>query len=434
MNNAANAIGAGSGGVVNAAGYGSGGSTNQADAAFAKQGNKNWLLISTTDRVPATSNSWVNLNTGATGTVSANHVIKLWPVANGFYRVEVRIVSSGAGSSTLTTTIAPADADNTLTCTGDGATVNAWIWGVQHQQNDPWPSSYIATTTASVSRVADSAPTRAHGSIPQSRTLYIDMTEIGSALTGGNGFMLQMGSNLNGMSIRNAGTGANNYGILYNNSTAALGGPLSGNPAVGQEIELRVAAGNVGDATGGQSLDRGAETTATNTTASPYPIAYGTANYALGFTLVAPLAIRSFKDVLGPQSMACHEELLMRSTLSIAPTIPVNADLTPDGRFKVLRQFGAAADLQRAIPNPRPAAGRGPANATLVLHDGATDWSWGDLLTGHPALQALVLFAHWREADGFHIGTKAQMALRGAAVLQTYLTDAPPHMWFGDPP
>ena len=76
-----------------------GGSTNQADAASAKQGNKNWLLISTTDRVPATSNSWVDLNTGATGTVSANRVIKLWPVAN---RVEVRIVSSGAGSSTLT--------------------------------------------------------------------------------------------------------------------------------------------------------------------------------------------------------------------------------------------------------------------------------------------------------------------------------------------
>ena len=35
----------------------------------------------------------------------------------------------------------------------------------------------------------------------------------------------------------------------------------------------------------------------------------------------------------------------MRSTLSIAPTIPANADLTPDGRYKVLRQFGAAAGI-----------------------------------------------------------------------------------------
>jgi hypothetical protein len=125
----------------------------------------------------------------------------------------------------------------------------------------------------------------------------------------------------------------------------------------------------------------------------------------------------------------------MRSTLSICPTIPLNADLTPDTRYKVLRQLAPAVPTygNQYVIHGQPEAPV-PANASLVMHDGTVDWSWGDLLAGHPALQALMLFAHWREADGFHIGTKAQMALRGAAVLQTYLTDAPPHMWFGDPP
>ena len=105
-----------------------------------------------------------------------------------------------------------------------------------------------------------------------------------------------------GCRLRNAGTGANNYGILYNNSAATSSAAPLGQPGRRTRMEpLRH--GSVGNATGGQSLDRGAETTARQHDGLALGPAYGTTIFALGLTLRAPLAIRSFKDVLGPRSM-----------------------------------------------------------------------------------------------------------------------------------
>jgi hypothetical protein len=52
--------------------------------------------------------------------------------------------------------ISPADADGDDSYTGDGATVDIYVWGAQHEDDGTViPSSYIKTTTAAATRVAD---------------------------------------------------------------------------------------------------------------------------------------------------------------------------------------------------------------------------------------------------------------------------------------
>lgn len=124
----------------------------------------------------------------------------------------------------------------------------------------------------------------------------------------------------------------------------------------------------------------------------------------------------------------------MRATLSICASPP---GPEPDGtiRYQILRQLAAAAPtygndfLVFGQPGWPP-----PSGALLVLHNGTADWSWGDLLASHPALQAFILHCHWSEAGKpLIIGTKAAFVLRGG--LATLVRDnVAPLLFAGDPP
>jgi hypothetical protein len=246
--------------VVDAAGYTWTASTAQAWACIGKPGSSSQFFIQTTRKDGTTiETSWVNLSTGAIGTKAAAHTIKMWPLANSCYRVELGLSSSGVGAVGATVAFGPADADNTLTVTGDGATVNCYADWVQVEQDQMW----VTTPIVGASRVADVA-TKPHGSTPQQRTLYLNLTI--PSLTGAalNAYGVDLGGNFvaNGMWFRIASAGGNGplNENLENNTTVVTAAPV-GNHAIGDQMECRAAADATPAAPGGAPRNRAARPT-----------------------------------------------------------------------------------------------------------------------------------------------------------------------------
>lgn len=119
-------------------------------SVFAKAGDRNWIYLS--DDTVATATAYVNLATCALGTVGA--AAKGMVSAsnyNGMCRAGISLTGTAAAH---TVSLCSADADGDKTVTGDAATVNTYVWGMQVELSDRITSP-ISTTTAAVQRVHD---------------------------------------------------------------------------------------------------------------------------------------------------------------------------------------------------------------------------------------------------------------------------------------
>lgn len=131
----------------------------QAISCFVKADTRSWVVLQMTDGGGTNGcRAWVNLATGAlgasavfgTGTYTAHYATF---VGDGWWRC----VLVGRAATATTVTVAGVYAstgDTVYTYTGDGAS-RLFAWGAQAENGASWATSYIPTTTTSVTRNAD---------------------------------------------------------------------------------------------------------------------------------------------------------------------------------------------------------------------------------------------------------------------------------------
>jgi hypothetical protein len=91
--------------------------------------------------VPATVFAQFDLNTGTIDLTSAGYTSSITAIGNGWYRCSL------TSTSTITIT-------NAVVVSASGGTFSTYVWGAQIEASS-YPTSYIPTTSASATRVAD---------------------------------------------------------------------------------------------------------------------------------------------------------------------------------------------------------------------------------------------------------------------------------------
>ena len=114
---------------------------------FAKAAGKTWLYIYEPNGAKF---AHFNLTTGSTGTVSAGSTSSIVNVGNGWYRCSITATTVNTGGLIY---IGISDNDNNDDVTASG-TNGIYAWGAQVEAG-AFPTSYIPTTTAAVTRSAD---------------------------------------------------------------------------------------------------------------------------------------------------------------------------------------------------------------------------------------------------------------------------------------
>jgi hypothetical protein len=116
-------------------------------SCYVKSAGKNWALLGTDNTSPY--NVSFDLFNGVVGSVPSGYTATITSVGNGWFRITATFQS---GSSLAYPFIGVADNTN-RSVTADG-TNGIYIWGFQAELSS-YPTSYIPTTSASATRVAD---------------------------------------------------------------------------------------------------------------------------------------------------------------------------------------------------------------------------------------------------------------------------------------
>lgn len=116
-------------------------------SAFVKKGDQDWILVYDGT---GTNFAYFDISSGVVGTEnSATGYIEDW--GDGWFRCMIVYTGTAAAHSLYFRT---AEADNDGSFSGDGSTVNTYVWGMQLELGD-YASSYMPTTTGTVTRIAD---------------------------------------------------------------------------------------------------------------------------------------------------------------------------------------------------------------------------------------------------------------------------------------
>jgi hypothetical protein len=125
------------------------GSTTYSYSVYAKKSTSNFIALRHTG-VSGNPYAWFNLNTGTIGTVESGITAKIESVGNGWYRCIVTGTTAAVVGVNRVDMIV-SDNDGNYICAINGS---IFIWGAQLELGS-YPTSYIPTTSAAVTRNAD---------------------------------------------------------------------------------------------------------------------------------------------------------------------------------------------------------------------------------------------------------------------------------------
>jgi hypothetical protein len=128
--------------------------TTYAWSFYAKAGEYTWVSVLTVNKANTSGISYVNLSTGATGTIAAAHTISVTSVGNGWYRIACAF-GSGSGATSLNVRAELSTANDGRILAGNDWN-GLYLWGAQLEAG-AFATSYIPTVASQVTRSADSA-------------------------------------------------------------------------------------------------------------------------------------------------------------------------------------------------------------------------------------------------------------------------------------
>jgi hypothetical protein len=201
---------------------------------YLKANATSWAILTLSDGTNSVD-CWFNLASGAVGTRSGGGTAggtslqysNAWiePGANGFWRCAVEVTTSVAVAVTLS--IAPTSADNTVSTSGN----SCYAWGAQAEADATLTNltSYIPTTSATVTRSADNLSLAiSSAQFPGDRgTMVFEWTQRPiPVVTGGSAIVLGGLGNASGFTdfIYVSRTAATAIGLNY--SVGGVGTPL----------------------------------------------------------------------------------------------------------------------------------------------------------------------------------------------------------------
>jgi len=145
------------------------GTTTGVVSGFVKQAGKRYAIIGTDNN--ATYTCIFDLQTATVVYEATNYTGSIEALSNGWYRISAVYTSSTAAAYPFIGV-----ADNSSGSVVVDGTNGIYIWGFQYERNVSYPTSYIPTTSAAVTRVADAAYKTGIGSLfgANSGTIYFE--------------------------------------------------------------------------------------------------------------------------------------------------------------------------------------------------------------------------------------------------------------------
>jgi hypothetical protein len=126
--------------------------TDYTFSVFVKEQDFPFARLNTVDKAGSSVNSWFDLNNGILGTVNHDNA-KIESIGNSWYRISV-ILDISSGATTPIFRIRLADVDNLNNTIGNGSDYNIFFGAMLEAGS--FASSYIPTTTTTITRTADS--------------------------------------------------------------------------------------------------------------------------------------------------------------------------------------------------------------------------------------------------------------------------------------
>jgi len=135
------------------------GNTKYTASVFLKKGTRDWAYVAMSNFGNFVNNprAWFDLNNGVVGTLDTGaDAATIQDCGNGWYRCTLStttVASPTVGSGVI---VGCSSGDNVVTYAGTSGAKAIYAWGAQFE-TAAFPTSYIKTTTASVTRNADDA-------------------------------------------------------------------------------------------------------------------------------------------------------------------------------------------------------------------------------------------------------------------------------------